>query len=111
MTYAINLAECGHSRVTLSIAVAQPPPLAYWGLAAPGMIGFFDRADAEAEQIAGRARDRVPDELSVTAVVKDQKIKPAFLRQIGDGHHELEHLTCRVLGSAYRRAPSLRSTV
>ena len=99
LTYAINLAECGHSRLTLLIAVAQPPPLAYWGFAAPGMIGFFDRAEAEAEQIARRARDLVPDELSVTTLVTDQKIKPAFLRQIEDGHHDLV-----VMGSRGRGA-------
>ena len=99
LTYAINLAESGHSRLTLFIAVAQPPPLAYWGLAAPGMIGFFDRAETEAEQIARRARDRVPNELSVTTVVKDQKIKPALLRQIRDGHHDLV-----VMGSRGRGA-------
>ena len=99
LTHAINLAQCWRSRLTLFIAAAQPPPLAYWGLAAPGMIGFAQRAEAEAEQIARRARDRVPDKLSVTTVVTDQKIKPAFLRQIEDGHHDLV-----VMGSRGRGA-------
>ena len=42
LTHAITLAEYSHSRLTLFTAVEQRPPAAYWGLAAPGMIGFVD---------------------------------------------------------------------
>jgi nucleotide-binding universal stress UspA family protein len=66
LNHAIDLAERMPARLTLLIAIAQPPRFGYWGLAAPGMFGFFERADAEAQRIAQHARDRVPDHLSVT---------------------------------------------
>jgi nucleotide-binding universal stress UspA family protein len=104
LTHAIDLAECGHSRLTLFTAIAQPPPAAYWGLAASGMIGSVERAEAEAERIARRARDRVPDEVSVASVVTQQSVKRALVRQIDAGHHDLV-----VVGSRGRGA--IRSAV
>ena len=74
------------ARVT---AVEQPPPAAYWGLAAPGMIGFVERAEARANKIVSRARDRIPNDVPIAAVVTSRPVKPALVRQITDGHHDL----------------------
>ena len=89
LTHAITLAEYSHSRLTLFTAVEQPPPAAYWGLAAPGMIGFVERAEARANKIASRARDRIPNDVPIAAVVTSRPVKPALVRQITDGHHDL----------------------
>jgi nucleotide-binding universal stress UspA family protein len=89
LTHAIDLAAYGHSRLTLFTAVAQPSLFAYWGLAAPRMLSFFERAEAEAETIAQNARGRVPGDVCVTPVLTRQRVKSALVRQITDGHHDL----------------------
>lgn len=89
LTHAITLAEYSHSRLTLFTAVEQPPPAASWGLAAPGMIGFVERTEARANKIASRARDRIPNDVPIAAVVTSRPVKPALVRQITDGHHDL----------------------
>jgi nucleotide-binding universal stress UspA family protein len=104
LTHAITLAEYSHSRLTLFTAVEQPPGAAYWGLAAPGMIGFLERADARANKIAHRARDRIPNDVPSAAVVTSRPVKPALVRQITDGHHDLV-----VVG--YRGHNALRSVM
>lgn len=109
LTHAIALADCSHSRLTLFTAIAQPPPLAHWGLAAPGMIGFVERAEAEAERIAWHGRDRVPCGVSVATVVTTNPVKSALLRQITDGQHDLVVVGSRGRGairSAIRRSVS-----
>ena len=89
LTHAIALAEHSHSRLTLFTAAEQPPPAAYWGLAAPGMIGFLEQAEARANKIARRAHDRIPNDVPSAAVVTSRPVKPALVRQITDGHHDL----------------------
>lgn len=89
LTYAIDLAERGHARLTLFTASAKPPVTAYWGFSAAGLIGFFERADREAEAIAQRARGRIPNDVSVTTVVTSERIGPALVCQIRAGHHDL----------------------
>jgi hypothetical protein len=59
------------------------------GPGCPGMIGFLERADARANKIAHRARDRIPNDVPSAAVVMSRPVKPALVRQITDGHHDL----------------------
>jgi nucleotide-binding universal stress UspA family protein len=98
LTYAIELAECEHSQITLITAAPIAPWTAYLGGSAP-----FDElgADAltDAKAIVGRARDRVPDDLSVTTRVPDEPVRDALLRQIEEGRHDLV-----VMGSRGRGA-------
>jgi len=89
LTHAIDLAGHGRSRLTLFTAIAQPPPLAYWGLAAPGLLTFFELAEAEADKIARRARDRVSEHVCVTLVVTSRRVRAALVQQIADGQHDL----------------------
>jgi nucleotide-binding universal stress UspA family protein len=89
MRHAIELAVSGHSRLTLLTAVAPPRRLASWGLAVTGMISVLERAEAEAEKIAQRARDSVPRDVPVAGVVAKQAARHAILQQITDGHHDL----------------------
>lgn len=89
LTYAAHLAACGHARLTVFTAVAQPSPLAYWGFSAMGAIEFFRRANAEAQRIARQARARVPNYVPGTTVLSERGVRRALLRQIIDGDHDL----------------------
>jgi nucleotide-binding universal stress UspA family protein len=56
-------------------------------------------AEAKAEEILQRARDRVPPDLPVTTQLTLQPVMPALIRQIKDGQHDLV-----VMGSRGRGA-------
>jgi nucleotide-binding universal stress UspA family protein len=95
---AIDLAESEHTRLTLVTAMPQIPAT---GLMVPGAVTDDAIADtrAWAEAILRRALDQVPDDLPVSTVLTDQPIRPALIRQIKDGHHDLV-----VMGSRGRGA-------
>jgi nucleotide-binding universal stress UspA family protein len=95
---AIDLAESEHTRLTLITAVSQIPAT---GLMVPGAVTDEElaRARGRAEAIMQRARDQVPDDLPVSTVVTDKPVRPALIRQINDGHHDLV-----VMGSRGRGA-------
>ncbi len=88
LTEAIDLAESEHTRLTLLTAVTQVPVIAY-GAAGALSAELLEDAPVEAKAILRRARERVPDGVSVTAVLSDQPIRVALCRQIADGHHDL----------------------
>ena len=95
---AIDLAQSEHTRLTLVTAVPQIPAT---GLLVPGAVTDDAIADtrAWAQAILRRALDQVPDDLPVRTVLTDQPIRPALIRQIKDGHHDLV-----VMGSRGRGA-------
>jgi nucleotide-binding universal stress UspA family protein len=96
LSQAIDLAESEHSRLTVLTAIAPPLPMAaLGGVDALAIHG----AESEANQILGRARDQVPDDLPVTTLLPDQPIRPAVIRQLAEGHHDLV-----VMGSRGRGA-------
>jgi nucleotide-binding universal stress UspA family protein len=98
LTHAIDLAQSEHSRLTLITALQDPPAPAYM---VPGVpIGqLVDSAKTEAEAILRHARERVPDDLPVTTILAEDPIRPAVIRRIKDGHHDLV-----VMGSRGRGA-------
>jgi nucleotide-binding universal stress UspA family protein len=96
---AIDLADREHARLTLFTAVVQPRPAAFFGATGDAVADMFQQAEAQAEAILRRARDRVPDHLSVTTVLSTDPIEPALMRQIKTGHHDLV-----VMGSRGRGA-------
>jgi nucleotide-binding universal stress UspA family protein len=91
--HAIDLAECEHARLTVFSAVASPPPCA------SALSDLADQARAETEQIVHDALERVPGSVSVTSVIRAEPAKPALLKQIVDGEHDLV-----VMGSRGRGA-------
>jgi len=98
LTEAIDLAESERTHLTLITAVSQLPATAY--LAAGEELGkVVEDAHAAAETILRRARERVPDDLSVTAVLTDEPIRAALIDQIARGEHDLV-----VMGSRGRGA-------
>jgi len=99
LSHAIDLAECADSRLTLFTAIAPPPALAVYGAAVTGLTDSIDDASVASETILARARDRVPDDVSVTSVLTSRPVESALVRQINEGRHDLV-----VMGSRGRGA-------
>jgi nucleotide-binding universal stress UspA family protein len=99
LTHAIDLAECEHARLTLITAVVAPPATAYLGAAGEAVSTLARDAEAEAQAVLLRARDRVPDDVSVTTMLCHQPIATGLICQIRKGHHDLV-----VMGSRGRGA-------
>ena len=97
--HAIDLASGLHARLTVFSAVPLPPPYAYATPGAGSLGDLAGQARAETEQIVSDAVDRVPDDVSVTSVIKEDPPKPALLKQIVEGQHDLV-----VMGSRGRGA-------
>jgi nucleotide-binding universal stress UspA family protein len=95
---AIDLAESEHTRLTLITGVQELPATAYL-VAGELVCGLIEDARAEAEAILRRARERVPADLSVTAVLAEEPIRIALIRQLEQGCHDLV-----VMGSRGRGA-------
>jgi nucleotide-binding universal stress UspA family protein len=98
LTHAIDLAESEHSRLTLLTGVGELPPTAYL-MAGDEIANLMENARALAEANLTHARDRVPDDLSVTTVLTERPIRAALICQIKEGHHDLV-----VMGSRGRGA-------
>jgi nucleotide-binding universal stress UspA family protein len=60
---------------------------------------MIENVHCQAEAVIRQARDRVPDDLPVTAVLSEQPIRLALIRQINEGGHDLV-----VMGSRGRGA-------
>jgi nucleotide-binding universal stress UspA family protein len=99
LTEAIDLAESEHTRLTLITAVAQVPATTYGAASGLPVAQLLEDAHVEAEAILQRARERVPDGLSVSAVLSEQPIRVALSRQIAHGYYDLV-----VMGSRGRGA-------
>ena len=99
LSHAIDLAESEHARLTLMTAVAAPPSVTYFGASGESVGALCQDAEREAKAILRRARDRVPEDVSVTTILSRRSIDMALIRQISDGHHDLV-----VMGSRGRGA-------
>jgi nucleotide-binding universal stress UspA family protein len=101
---AIDLAESEHARLTLFSSLVTPPPAAYIGAGGGMAATIAADAEAETEAILRTAVDRVPDLVSVSSVLSSAPVRPALIRQIDEGAHDLV-----VMGSRGRGA--LRSVL
>jgi nucleotide-binding universal stress UspA family protein len=95
---AIDLAEGEHSRLTLLTAAAPIPPAASFALAG-GAPQIVADARTQAEEVMQRALEQVPEDLPVTTVVTAEPIRPAIIRRLKEGGHDLV-----VMGSRGRGA-------
>src|SRR3984885_5232853 len=86
LSQAIDLAKSEHSRLTVLTAIAPPPPTA--ALAGVDALAI-QRAETEADEILGRARDQVPDDLPVATLLLDQPVRQAVIPQVAQGHRDL----------------------
>jgi nucleotide-binding universal stress UspA family protein len=104
LTHAIDLAEAEHTRLTLFSALVVPPAAAYAGVSGDVVAQLAHEGESDTEAILRAAVQRVPDGVSVTTVLSSDPVRPALLRQIETGHHDLV-----VMGSRGRGA--LRSVL
>jgi nucleotide-binding universal stress UspA family protein len=96
---AIDLAECERARLTLFSAVVGPPAVAYAGVSGEVVSKLSRDAEAECKKILRAAVERVPEDVSVSTVLSPGPARPALLRQIEAGQHDLV-----VMGSRGRGA-------
>jgi nucleotide-binding universal stress UspA family protein len=101
---AVDLAESEHARLTLFSSLVLPPAAAYIGDGGGIAATIAADAHAETEAILRSAVERVPDAVSVSSVLSSAPVRPALIRQIKDGAHDLV-----VMGSRGRGA--LRSVL
>lgn len=98
LSQAIDLAESERSRLTLMTGVV-PVHVAAFATTTAGLPEAIRGAQADAQRIIARARERVPDDLPVTTVLTEKPIRTALIEQVKKGHHDLV-----VMGSRGRGA-------
>jgi len=99
LSHAIDIAECANARLTIFSAVPTPPAFTYATPGAAALADIGEKAREETETIVRTARDRVPDSISVTTVVKDAPVRPALIEQIDAGGHDLVAMGSRGRGA------------
>jgi nucleotide-binding universal stress UspA family protein len=99
LTQAIDLAEREDARLTLMTGAVLPPVVTYFGGAGDAIGTAIQSAQAEAQAILKRARERVPDDVSVTTTLTDEPIRSALIKQINKGHHDLVMMGSRGRGA------------
>jgi nucleotide-binding universal stress UspA family protein len=98
LTEAIDLAESEHARLTLLTGIPEVPWPAYLNSgSAVSELVMDTRGGAEA--VLKRARDRVPDDVSVTTLLVEGPIGPALINQIKAGAHDLVMMGSRGRGA------------
>ncbi len=104
LTQAIDLAASERARLTLFTSVNMPPAVAYAGMGGDVVTKLTGEAEKEAAQILSAARERVPQDVSVTTVLSHEPARPALSGRLRHGEHDLV-----VMGSRGRGA--LRSAL
>ena len=101
LSQAIDVAECQHSRLTLITGIAPVAAAAFAASAASAaaLPEAIRDAQREAESIIRKARERVPEDISVMTIVTERPIRSALIDQINRGRHDLV-----VMGSRGRGA-------
>jgi nucleotide-binding universal stress UspA family protein len=96
---AIDLAESEHARLTLFSSLVTLPAAAYIGTGGGMAATIAADAEAETEAILRSAVEEIPDQVSVSSMLSSAPVRPALIRQIKDGAHDLV-----VMGSRGRGA-------
>ena len=96
---AIDLAQCERAKLTIFSAVPSPPPFAFTSPGAAALPALTEQGRAETETLVREAVARVPDDVSVTSVISDEPAKPALLKQIVSGRHDLVAMGSRGRGA------------
>jgi nucleotide-binding universal stress UspA family protein len=99
LSQAIDLAEREHARLTLMTGVVLPPAAAYFGAGGSAIALAVQSAQADAEAILKRARERVPDDVAVTTILTREPIRVALVKRIEHGHHDLVMMGSRGRGA------------
>jgi nucleotide-binding universal stress UspA family protein len=98
-TQAVDLADSERARLTLFSAVVVPPTVGYSGVSGEVVANLAREAELDTEAILRSHAERVPADVSVSTVFSNDPVRPALLKQIEDGRHDLV-----VMGSRGRGA-------
>lgn len=96
---AIEIALADNSRLTLLTAVRRCPSWAYSPVSAGAVQQLATDFEREAHRVMRAAVDRVPESVPVTQIITREPVRPALMRQLKSGKHDL-----LVMGSRGRGA-------
>jgi nucleotide-binding universal stress UspA family protein len=99
LSEAIDIAQAHRARLTLLTAVGKCPSWAYSPASAGATQQLAVDLEREAQKVMREALGRVPGDLPVTQIITHEAIRPALLKQIECGNHDL-----LVMGSRGRGA-------
>jgi nucleotide-binding universal stress UspA family protein len=99
LSEAIDIAQAGRARLTLLTSVRSCPSWAYSPVSAAAARQLSSEFEREAHRVMDNAVARVPDDLPVTKIITHDPIRPALIKQIESGQHDLV-----VMGSRGRGA-------
>ena len=96
---AVDLATAEHARLTLFTAVQPPPPTLYTSASSAALLAdLAEAARVEAEKILRTAVENMPDGVLTDSVLSSEAPRPAIVKQIESGHHDLVVMGSRGLG-------------
>jgi nucleotide-binding universal stress UspA family protein len=99
ITQAVDLTECARAKLTLLTVVVLPSAVSSRWVSPDMVARRVTDAELQGETILREAVERVPDDVSVSTVVRKGPVGPTLLREIETGHHDLV-----VMGSRGRGA-------
>jgi nucleotide-binding universal stress UspA family protein len=101
---AIDIARNSHAKLTIITGAAEPRTASMIAMSAGAAAALGPSLLQHADRVLRAAVERVPDDVSVTTVLTEEPIRPAILKRIEEGGHDLV-----VMGSRGRGA--VRSAV
>jgi nucleotide-binding universal stress UspA family protein len=96
---AIDIARSTHAKLTIITGAAEPRAASMIALSAGAAATLGPALMQHAERVLRAAVDRVPEDVSVTTVLTEEPIRPAILKRIEDGRHDLVVMGSRGRGT------------
>jgi nucleotide-binding universal stress UspA family protein len=96
---AIDLARNSNARLTIITGAAEPRTASMIALSAGAAAALGPGLLQHAERVLRAAVERVPDDVSVTTVLTEEPIRPAILKRIEEGGHDLVVMGSRGRGT------------
>ncbi len=86
---AIDIALADNSRLTLLTSVRRCPSWAYSPVSAGAVQQLATDFERDAKRVMCDGVDRVPESIPVTKIITREPVKPALMRQLKSGKHDL----------------------
>ena len=96
---AIDIARGSHAKLTIITGAAEPRVASMIALSAGAAAALGPSLLQHADRVLRAAVERVPDDVSVTTVLTEEPIRPAILKRIEEGGHDLVVMGSRGRGT------------